>query len=127
MAPNGDLYLALREGNAIFRIDAGTQTMHLVAGTGEQGYAGDGGPAVSAKLSGPKGLEYVNGSLFLADTESHTIRRVDLKTGVISTVLGNGTRGELSRPHGLLFSGGVLYISDSENHRILELPVTGSR
>jgi sugar lactone lactonase YvrE len=124
MAPDGDLYLALREGNAIYRIDAKTQTLHRVAGTGEQGYAGDGGPALNAKLSGPKGLEYVNGNLYLADTESHTIRRVDLKTGVISTVLGNGTKGDLSRPHGLLFAGGVLYVSDSENHRILELPLS---
>ena len=121
MAPNGDLYLALREGNAIFRIDAATQTLHRVAGTGETGYTGDGGPALAAKLSGPKGLEYANGSLYLADTESHTIRRVDLKTGVISTVLGNGSRGELARPHGLLYAGGILYISDSENHRILQI------
>jgi sugar lactone lactonase YvrE len=129
MAPNGDLYLALREGNAIFRIDAATQTLHRVAGTGEQGYTGDGGPALNAKLSGPKGLEYgPDDSLYLADTESHTIRRVDLKTGIISTVLGTGERGDgpetdplhckLSRPHGVLFSGGVLYVSDSEANRI---------
>jgi sugar lactone lactonase YvrE len=118
MAPNGDLYLALREGNAIFRIDSKTQTLHRVAGTGATGYTGDGGPALDAKLSGPKGLEYVNDSLYLADTESHTVRRVDLKTGVISTVLG-----ELRRPHGLLFADGILYISDSENHRILAIPI----
>ena len=61
MAANGDLYLALREGNAIFRIDAKTQTLHRVAGTGEQGYSGDGGPALKAKLSGPKGLAYAPG------------------------------------------------------------------
>ena len=56
LAPNGDLYLALREGNAILRIDARTQTLHRVAGTGEQGYSGDGAPAMDAKLGGPKGL-----------------------------------------------------------------------
>lgn len=134
MAPNGDLFLALREGNAIFRIDAATQTLHRVAGTGEQGYVGDGGPALNAKLSGPKGLEYHDGNLYLADTESHTIRRVDLSTGIISTVLGTGERGDgptdsplhcrLSRPHGLLFANGVLYVADSEANRIrvLTLP-----
>src|SRR5262245_13249415 len=71
LAPNGDLYLALREGNAILRIDARTQTLHRLAGTGEQGYAGDGALAVNAKLGGPKGLAYAPGELFVADTENH--------------------------------------------------------
>jgi sugar lactone lactonase YvrE len=120
MAPDGDLFVALREGNAIYRIDARTQTLHRIAGTGEQGYTGDGGPALNAKLSGPKGLTYApDGVLYLADTESHTIRMIDLKSGIISTVLGNGVKGELSRPHGVLFANGILYVSDSENHRIL--------
>jgi sugar lactone lactonase YvrE len=129
MASNGDLFLALREGNAIYRIDAKTQTLHHIAGTGEQGYTGDGGPAKSAKLGGPKGLSYAPGDLlYLADTENHVIRRIDLKTGIIATVLGSGMRGDgpetdplnckLNRPHGVLFTNGVLYVSDSEAHRI---------
>jgi sugar lactone lactonase YvrE len=129
MASNGDLYLALREGNAILRIDARTQTLHRVAGTGEQGYSGDGGPALAATLGGPKGLAWTPGQLFVADTENHVIRRIDLATGIISTVLGRGTRGDgpetspleckLSRPHGLLAgAAGVLYVTDSEAHRI---------
>src|SRR4029077_2298794 len=77
LASNGDLYLTLREGNAIYRIDAKTQTLHRVAGTGEQGYSGDGGPALNAKLSGPKGLAVAGDKLYVADTESHTIRSVD--------------------------------------------------
>lgn len=132
MGRNGDLYLALREGNAIYRIDAKTQTLHHIAGTGQAGYSGDGGPALDAKLGGPKGLAFDGKeSLYLADTENHAIRRIDLKTGIISTVLGTGTRGDgpettptgckLSRPHGLLFAKGVLYVSDSESHRIREL------
>jgi len=129
MTPEGDLYLALREGNAILRIDARSQTLHRVAGTGEQGYAGDGGPALAAKLGGPKGLAWAPGQLFVADTENHAIRRIDLAIGVITTVLGTGSRGDgpetspleckLSRPHGLLADpGGALYVTDSEAHRI---------
>jgi len=130
----GNLYVALREGNAVYRIDAGTdphvQRVHHIAGTGEQGYSGDGGPARLAKLSGPKGIAYApDGSLYIADTESHTIRRVDLKTGIIQTVAGTGQRGygpdgdplgcRLSRPHGLFVAAdGAVYIGDSESHRI---------
>ena len=125
----GNLYLALREGNAIYRVDARTSTIHHVAGTGEQGYAGDGGQSRAAKLAGPKGLAWSRDTLYVADTESHVIRAIDLKTGVIRTVLGTGQRGDgpepeplrcaLSRPHGVLIDGrGVLYVSDSEAHRI---------
>jgi len=133
LAPNGDLYLALREGNAIYRIDHVTQTLHHVAGTGEQGYSGDGQSARLAKLGGPKGLTYSAGRLIVADTENHVIRQIDLQTDIITTILGTGTRGDgpepdalecrLSRPHGV-FAGpdGVLYVSNSEAHRILVMP-----
>jgi DNA-binding beta-propeller fold protein YncE len=109
---DGNLYLALREGNAIYRIASKAGTIHHLAGTGEQGYSGDGGPARLAKLAGPKGLAYGGGKLYVADTESHVIRSIDLATGVITTVLGTGRRGDgpepdplqcaLSRPHGVL-------------------------
>lgn len=125
----GHLYLALREGNAIYRVDRRTDRIHHVAGTGEQGYGGDGGPARLATLAGPKGLACARGSLYVADTENHVVRRIDLETGIITTVLGTGKRGDgpepdplrcaLSRPHGVFVdAGGVLYIGDSEAHRI---------
>ena len=129
LASKGDLYLALREGNAIYRIDRKTQTLHRVAGTGAQGYSGDGGPALEAKLGGPKGLA-LDGDrvLYVADTENHAVRRIDLKSRVIATVMGTGERGDgpesnplicrMSRPHGVLFAKGALYVSDSEAHRI---------
>jgi streptogramin lyase len=140
VSPKGDLYLSLREGNMIERIDAKTKTYKRVAGTGENGFSGDGGPALNAKfggaatgnaarLAGPKGLAYgPKDSLYIADTDSHAIRKLDLKTGVITTVLGTGQVGDgpetdplqckTSRPHGVLFANGVLYVSDSEAHRI---------
>jgi sugar lactone lactonase YvrE len=132
LAPNGDLYLALREGNAVYRIDYGTKTIHRVAGTGQSGYSGDGGPALQANLGGPKGLAYSSrGGLYVADTENHVIRRIDLATGIISTVLGDGTRGDgpetdplhcrLSRPHGVHADAAGLYVTNSEAHRIMLL------
>ena len=126
---DGTIYLALREGNALFRIAPKSRTLHHLAGTGEQGYAGDGGPARRARLAGPKGLALHGRALYLADTESHTIRRVDLTTGIITTVLGTGERGDgpdgdplrckLFRPHGIFVApDGTLYVGDSEAHRI---------
>ena len=140
VSPAGDLYLALREGNAILRIDAATKTYTRIAGTGELGFSGDHGPATSARfggsatggaarVAGPKALAYgPDDSLYIADTESHAIRKVDLKTGIITTVLGTGQIGDgpetdplqckLNRPHGVLYANGVLYVADSEAHRI---------
>jgi sugar lactone lactonase YvrE len=126
---SGNLYLALREGNAIYRVDGKTSSLHHVAGTGAQGYAGDGGPARLATFAGPKGLAWSRTTLYLADTENHVVRGIDLKTGIVRTVLGTGQRGDgpepdprrcaLARPHGLLVDArGVLYVTDSESHRI---------
>jgi len=128
LAADGTFYLALREGNAIYRVEAGRTLRHL-AGTGAQGYTGDGGPARLATLGGPKGLALAGRALFVADTENHAIRRIDLDTGTIATVLGTGVRGDgpepdprqckLSRPHGVFADRrGTLYVGDSEAHRI---------
>jgi streptogramin lyase len=125
----GNYFLALREGNAIYRLDVKSGRMYLFAGTGEKGFSGDGEDAKKAKLAGPKGVALApDGSLYIADTENHAIRRVD-HNGIISTVAGTGERGDgpdgdphkakLARPHGVFVDAkGVVYIGDSENHRI---------
>jgi streptogramin lyase len=130
--PAGNVYLVLREGNAVFQIDAKSRRMKRIAGTGETGYSGDGGPAVAAKFNGPKGIAYgTDGSLYIVDTENHAIRRIDLKSGTIATVIGTGERGDgpdgdplqcrMARPHGVFLHRGVLYVTDSENHRVRAL------
>jgi sugar lactone lactonase YvrE len=128
--PQGNLYLALREGNAVYQVDLKAGRFRHLAGTGEKGYEGDGGDARKAKLSGPKGIAWSpDGGVYIADTESHTVRRIDLKTGVIQTIVGTGERGDgpdgvarrcrLARPHGVFVDRqGVLYIGDSEAHRV---------
>ncbi len=129
-APNGDMYVALREGNAVYRLDMRAMTLHHVAGTGDKGYSGDGGRAAEATLAGPKGIEIgPEEAAYLADTENHAIRRIDLATGTISTVAGDGSRRDgpdgnplqcgLARPHGVFVDrAGNVYIGDSENHRV---------
>ena len=130
VARNGDMYVALREGNAVYRIDARSEKLYRVAGTGETGYTGDGGAALEARLAGPKALALSrDGSLYMADTENHAIRRIDLKSGVIRSVAGTGKRGDgpdgdplqcaLARPHGVFVgTDGLVYIGDSEAHRV---------
>src|SRR6516165_4057452 len=82
ITPDGKMYLVLREGNRVFAVDVARRQLKLIAGTGEVGYSGDGGPAVSAKLNGPKGIAYsAEGALYISDTENHVIRRIDLQTG----------------------------------------------
>lgn len=123
------LFLALREGNSVFRIDLESQTLQHVAGTGGEGYSGDGGPAVDAQLAGPKGIAVDrDGNIFLADTESHTVR-VIRPSGVIETLIGDGTEGDgpdgepascrLARPHGVCVDSlGRVFVGDSNNHRV---------
>lgn len=122
------LVLALREGNAIYRMDLQANTLHHLAGTGRKGYSGDGGPAKLASLSGPKGVSLAaNGDIYFADTESHTIRVIRVDSGVIETVIGNGTKGDgpdgdpktckMDRPHGVFVDKvGRVYVGDSNNH-----------
>ncbi len=130
-----NLYLALREGNAVYRIDLKSRRLHHVAGTGQKGYSGDGGEAKQARLAGPKGISVgPNGDIYLADTENHVIRVIHIADGTIATLVGDGTKGDgpdgpprhcrLAQPHGVFVdSHGNVYIGDSTNHRVRKLPV----
>ena len=128
---SGNMILVLREGNAVWRIDMQNRTLHHIAGTGVFGYEGDGGKATQAKLSGPKGVAIdETGDIFLADTESHTIRVVR-RDGTIETILGDGTnhdgpdgdpfRGGMARPHGVYAAADGVWVGDSDNHRVRHL------
>lgn len=126
------VYVCEREGNTVRRVDGRTGRVTTIAGTGEKGYRDDNGPATQATLNGPKGVfcDARTGDLFVVDTENHAIRRVDARTGTITTVAG-GRRGAggdngparlagLDRPHGVAIDpqSGALLIADSNNHRI---------
>jgi DNA-binding beta-propeller fold protein YncE len=127
---DGNAYLVLREGNAVFRLDLRAGRLARIAGTGETGYGGDGGPALSATFNGPKGIAYsaADHALYVVDTENHVIRRLRLETGIVDTVLGNGERGDgpdgdpltcrTNRPHGVFVHERVVYVTDSESHRV---------
>ena len=89
---SGNLYIADSENHRIRRVDA-SGTITTVAGTGERGHGGDGGPAVEARLNTPTGVAVDgSGKLYIADSENQRIRRVDV-SGTITTVAGTGEAG----------------------------------
>ena len=125
------MWLALREGNAVYRMELDKGTIHHVAGTGKKGFSGNGGPAKLATLSGPKGIAVgPKGNIYLADTESHTVRMIDLKTGKLELFAGDGKKGDgpegedpkkcrMDRLHGVFVDkDGAVYVGDTNTHRI---------
>jgi sugar lactone lactonase YvrE len=91
----GNLFVSEEAGHRIRRIDNSTDIITTVAGTGEAGFSGDGGPAPAAQLFSPAGIVVdVEGNLFIADRGNSRVRRVDLSTGLITTVAGGGTSTE---------------------------------
>jgi streptogramin lyase len=127
------LWIALREGHAVWRMDLPTGMLKHVAGTGKRGFTGDDGPAKEATFDGPKGIALgPDKCIYVADTENHAIRKIDLATGTITTVAGSGpqkkggtgdggsaTAATMDRPHGIcLGPDGALYIGDTLNHRV---------
>ena len=101
------------------------------AGTGTNGYSGDGGAATAARLKNPEGVAVApNGDVYIADSDNHAIRRVNFLTGVITTVAGTGNPGysgdgaaatacKLSFPEDVaVLANGDVYIADTGNHAI---------
>ena len=131
----GNLYIADTNSNRILRITP-AGIVSVIAG-GSFGYSGDGGPAVSATLSGPYGVAIDNaGNLYIADLGNNCIRKVT-PAGIISTVAGNGiygysgdggqaTSAQLRNPTGVAVdSVGNLYMADSDNNRIRKVTPAG--
>ncbi|HEU0010987.1 MAG TPA: hypothetical protein VFT34_14305 [Verrucomicrobiae bacterium] len=130
---DGRVYVLERSGNAL-RVVETNGTIRTVVGTGQKGFSGDGGEASFATLNGPKHLCFdQDGSVLIADTENHVIRRYSPSNGIIVRVAGTGKKGskgvggpplecELDQPHGVyVHRDGTLYISDSSNHRVLKI------
>jgi sugar lactone lactonase YvrE len=140
----GNLYVCERGGHALRVVDA-AGTIRTVVGTGEAGYSGDDGPALRARLNGPKHIfAEASGDVLIADTENHVVRRYSPRDGTIRTVVGTGVAGSggvpgpasrcaLTRPHGAQVQPGTgaLYVSDSGNNRVIRVEVrseaSGSR
>lgn len=125
----GNIYVTEYIGHRIRKIDA-EGIITTVAGTGEHGFSGDGGPAPEAQLYSPHDIEFdPEGNLYVADEVNNRIRMIDA-SGVINTVVGTAESGftgdggpaakaQLHGPNSIAFdAAGNLYIADTSNDRI---------
>ncbi len=134
---SGNVYVADIFNNRI-RLVNNNDTISTFAGTGEAGQSGDGGAANVANTGSPRGmfLDKTRNLLYFSTSQGHYVRKIDLSSGTISTVAGNGNQGfsgdggagtsaQLSVPLGMTTdAAGNLYIADEENHRVRKVDFT---
>lgn len=128
----GNLFFSDTFNHTIRRVDATTGVITTVAGSGKKGFSGDGGPATSATFDEPYGVAIAkDGTFYVADRLNRRVRRIDGKTGVITTVAGSdhktfsgdggpGDKAGLVEPNGVALdpSETSLYIADVADSRI---------
>ncbi|MBI2214825.1 MAG: hypothetical protein HYU52_14355 [Acidobacteria bacterium] len=137
VAPSGVFYISQNERIRRVGLDGIIET---IAGTGREGDSGDGGPATSAQIENVRGMAFdAGGALLLADAHNHRIRRVDLESGIITTIAGVGTAGfagdggpataaRLSNPWGVAVdSAGNVFFADRGNSRVRRIDVVNGR
>ncbi|MCY4529942.1 MAG: hypothetical protein OXD46_13040, partial [Chloroflexi bacterium] len=133
---SGDIYIADGAAHRIRKVDIERNIISTIAGTGTPGFSGDGGSASAAALSSPFGLAFDDDdNLYIADSGNHRIRKINLATGIITTVAGSGSPGfegddgsaldaAFHAPHGVdVDQHGNVYIADTLNNRIRKVDV----
>ena len=129
----GNMYVADYNNHRIRKINAATNIITTIAGTGTAGFSGDGGPAINAALNNPADLCIdAAGNIYLTDNQNFRVRKIEAATGIITTVAGNGGgsyAGEtvlainagIHYPNGLAVDASNLYISLFAKHRICKV------
>ncbi|HEY3121954.1 MAG TPA: glycoside hydrolase family 97 N-terminal domain-containing protein, partial [Vicinamibacteria bacterium] len=137
VGPDGALYVADTFNNCVRKIDLATGLVTRVAGTGTKGYGGDGGPAVRADFGGIYAIAFRGGRLYACDLDNRRVRAVDLATGIVTTVAGNGSKGvpkdgedarsqPLVDPRAIAFDAkGNLYICERGGHALRVVDASG--
>ena len=113
--PNGDVYYST--ATQIFRLTGGSGSPIRIAGTGEAGGGGDGGPALNAQFSSPHGLAVAaDGALLVSDRDNNRVRRIDPATGVVTAF------APVDQPYGLdVASDGTVSVIEGSQNRVVRL------
>jgi thiol-disulfide isomerase/thioredoxin/sugar lactone lactonase YvrE len=132
--PDGNLYIADSEVSAVRKLDRRGQRVETLIGRGLFEFGDRDGPWTTARLQHPLGILWFDGSLYLADSYNHKIKRLDLSNQTIQTVAGtgqsgfkDGSTGALAEPAGLSGSGDTLYVADTNNHAVRTLRLVDRR
>jgi RHS repeat-associated protein len=133
----GNVYIPDSYAGVVRKVAASTGIITTIAGTGSQGYSGDGGQATTAQLNSPMTVALdSSGNIYIADYQNNRIRKITVATGVVTTIAGTGTAGysgdggaatraEITSPLGIAFDGaGNLYIADTGNAVVRKVTVS---
>lgn len=134
----GNLYISDTSNNRIRRVDAQSRLISTVAGTATGGYNGDNMPSSLAQVNAPAGITLDGaGNIYFADSGNNVVRRIDARTGIITTVAGTpgvqgysgdnaaATAAKLTLPEGIAFdASGNLYIADTGNNVVRRVDAT---
>ena len=118
---NGDVYYST--ATQIFRLPGGSEPPIWIAGTGEAGGGGDGGPALNAQFSSPHGLAVAaDGALLVSDRDNNRVRRIDPATGLVMAFV------PIDQPYGIdVAADGTVSVVDGSQNRVVRLGPTGTR
>lgn len=134
LAPDGDLIVADSHNHRVRRVDRETGEILTIAGSGDEGFDGDGGPAIEARLNTPSAVAAAsNGDIYIADTLNYCVRMIDHTTGFLHTIAGTGALGDpenvgdggpatsasLNMPSDVAIGpNGDVYIADMHHQRV---------
>lgn len=136
---SGNMYFVEMQNHLIRVVDAKTGVIRTLAGTGQPGFGGDGGPAIKAAFRQPHSIALDDaGNVYVADIGNHRIRRIDARTGVIESIAGNGDKqmpqdgkpaagNPVLGPRSLCFDNGTLWVCLREGNSVWGLDLAAGR
>jgi DNA-binding beta-propeller fold protein YncE len=135
LATEGRLWVADTGHNRILEVDPATGDVLAAYGSGESG--SENGPALQATFDAPQGLTYHAGTLYVADTDNHLIRAIDVSTGTVTTVAGTGELGypaqagptgeiALNSPWAILYTNETLYVANAGSHQLISIDLNNN-
>lgn len=135
----GNMFFVEMMNHIIRKVDAKTHQITTIGGTGEAGFSGDGGSAAKATFRQPHSIAFDGrGGLLVADIGNHRVRRIDLNSGLVDTIAGNGEKvlpraGQLAKghpilgPRALFVARGAVWVALREGNSVWQMGLEDGR